>query len=90
MDSGATFSIGFRTRDEKKDKGGEWIEFPEAMKHNYKTAAERLSEAHQPKEHRRNPNHYENSTRNIKVLSNGNIIKIHIRLVRMFNGKTVL
>ena len=37
----------------------------------------------------RNPKHFENSTRNIK-LPNGSIRKIHIRLVRVFNNKKVI
>jgi hypothetical protein len=45
----------------------------------------------QPKENKnsKNPNHYENSTRNIKF-PNGELEKVHIRLIRKINGKTVL
>lgn len=90
MDRGETFSIGFRTFDHKKDTGGEWIYFDKACKHNYLTAEERLSELHKKDPLRRNPQHYKNSTRNIRVIANGNIVKVHIRLIRKFNGKTVM
>jgi hypothetical protein len=92
MDTGAFFSIGFRTYDKKKETGGEWIGLPECVKHDYLTATERLELKRKGKkqELRRDPKHFENSTRNIKVISNGKIIKLHIRLIRKFNNKTVL
>lgn len=37
----------------------------------------------------KNPNHYDNSTRNMKC-RNGEIVKVHIRLIKQFNGKTVM
>lgn len=92
MDTGAPFRIGFRTYDHRKKKGGEWIDLPDCVKHNYLTATQR-------KEAKRlgakqvllkDPRHYENSTRNIKITSSGLIVKVHIRLIRKFNGKTVL
>lgn len=90
MDRGEIFSIGFRTCDKKLDTGGEWIEIDQAAKYNHLTAAERLSEVHKKTPFLKNPQHYKNSTRNIRVFANGRIIKVHIRLIRVFNGKTVL
>jgi hypothetical protein len=92
MDSGAEFSIGFRTYDKRKEKGGEWIAFDCCVKHNYLTAEQRET-ANRAKQNRallKDPKHYENSTRNIRVINNGNIVKVHLRLIRRFNGKTVL
>ncbi|WP_421811748.1 hypothetical protein [Flagellimonas sp.] len=39
---------------------------------------------------RRNPAHFENKTRNIKVLPSGDIKKIHIRYIIEFNGQKVI
>jgi hypothetical protein len=92
MDTGAAFSIGVRTFDKKKETGGEWISLPECVKHNYLTAAERMEQKRAGTKQvlHKDPRHYENSTRNIKVVSSGKIIKLHIRLIRQFNNKTVL
>ncbi len=90
MDTGQTFSIGFRTYNKRLGTGGEYIYFKEACKFNHLTAAERISEIHKKTPLLKNPDHYNNSTRNIKVLANGNIVKIHLRLVRKFNERIVL
>ena len=91
MDAGKEFSIGFRTFNDKKQTGGEWIEFEQCVKHNHLTRQELKEKSNQPKERVfKNPKHYENSTRNIKLLSNGTLIKVHLRLIRKFNNKTVL
>jgi hypothetical protein len=93
MDAGKSFSIGIRTYDHKKGSGGQYIFIDKACKHNYHLPSEKLAES--KKEERRslvqrNPKHYENSTRNIKVLANGNLLKIHLRLIVDFNGSKVL
>lgn len=90
MDSGALFSIGFRTCNLKKDTGGEWQEYAQAKKYMAKTRHEQYAESHQPNKQRRNPKHYENSTRNLVILPSGEIIKVHLRLIRQFNSKTVI
>lgn len=38
---------------------------------------------------KKSPNHYRNKTRNL-VLRNGEVRKIHIRLITRFNGHTVI
>ena len=88
MDAGEAFSIGFRTCDKRKQTGGEWIEFPTAVKQNYQFGT--ASETPHEKTYKRNPNHYKNSTRNIRVMPDGNIVTVHIRLIRRFNSKTVM
>lgn len=91
MDAGKEFSIGFRTFNDKQQTGGEWIEFDSCVKHNHLTRQELKEKQQQPKERVfKNPRHYENATRNIKLLSNGTLIKVHLRLIRKFNNKTVL
>lgn len=92
MDTGRKFDITAITCDTKKDTGGEILEGSQVHKHNWVNPAEykRLQKL-QPTRNvlRKDPRHYENSTRNI-VFAGGEIRKIHIRLIRKFNGKTVL
>lgn len=93
IDSGRPIgSITFVTADFHKDTGGEWIEMNDVRKHNWidpeeykkqqrlKLTSNRL---------KKNPNHFLNSTRNL-VTAGGQIRKVHIRLIRKLNGKTVL
>lgn len=93
LDTPMSFSIAFVTADHHKKKGGEWIAVEQAWKHEPLTKKERarLKQA-QPDSGttvRKHPRHYENSTRNLRF-KNGNIRKVHIRLITMFNGKIVL
>jgi hypothetical protein len=92
MDAGKMFSIGFRTFNDKLQTGGEWIEFKECVKHNHLTRQELKEKANKPREKVfKDPKHYENATRNIKVIErDGELVKVHLRLIRKFNGKTVL
>lgn len=39
---------------------------------------------------RRNPNHYDNMTRNLVSTINGHYTKVHIYLITEFNGKKVI
>lgn len=89
LDSGAICSLAFRTYDFKKQRGGEYIAFDECHVHNHKTQAERKQERNDVR-FNRNPQHFANSTRNVVVMPSGEIRKLHIRLIRKFNGKTVL
>ena len=91
MDSGEPFSLMAITCDQHKKSGGEEVFFPEARKHNAVSPLERKQIAKaQPKTPLiTDPRHFENSTRNL-VLPNGQIRKVHIRLIRQFNGQTVL
>lgn len=91
IDSGQPFSLSFVTYDHKRKKGGEWINVKSAVKLMAPEKQQKAIDAAQPSFTMvsRNPNHFENSTRNIK-LQNGSIRKIHIRLVRLFNNKKVI
>ena len=101
MDAGTHFSIAFVTSDDERDTGGEWIEITDAYKGEFVTKAEqvRLNKAQPKQKVYRNPNHFENSTRNI-ILPNGENRKINIQLIRRFdkpgvknlhrNGKVVM
>ncbi len=90
LDAGETCTLGVRSCDLKKNDGGEFIVFENCRKHMHLTREEfknKIKQSHQKVY--KNPNHYENSTRNI-MLESGEIRKIHIRLIRRFNNQTVL
>jgi hypothetical protein len=91
IDTGSPCDLLVITCDAKQNKGGEELGLKKARKHNpVKAASQAAITAAQPKTSiRRNPNHFENSTRNM-ILPNGEIRKIHIRLIRQFNGKIVM
>ncbi|OLY92293.1 hypothetical protein SAMN05444008_11559 [Cnuella takakiae] len=93
MDSGSTFSIAFITANQRTKTGGELIEIAEGQKSGWQLPEDRKKQEklQAPSEGvRKAPNHYENSTRNIRIVANNDIRKVHIRLIRKFNGKTVL
>jgi len=94
LDAGKPMTdVVFITCDLKKRTGGERIVLKKCWKHLPLPAHEqtKLDRLHKqsPDKVKRNPNHYENSTRNLK-LPNGEIRKVHIRLLRQMNGKTIL
>lgn len=92
IDTGRPFSIGWRTCNKTKHTGGEYIFLENVVKHSHQTKAQRklqLAAGNAPLV-RRNPNHFENSTRNIRRLDNGDIITIHIRLICRFNNKQLM
>jgi len=73
------FSMTFVTADLKKNEGGQKITFDEAV----------FVGGPSSKESRKNANHYENYTRNIRHRNSDRIVKIHLLLVLKFNGMTV-
>lgn len=74
------FSITWVKCDEKQGTGGEKITLDQAVL---------VGNAHSKSE-KRNPNHFENYTRNIRAYEGDRIMKIHIPLVTRFNGKQVI
>jgi len=74
------FSISFVTCDQKKHQGGKLIHFDSAV---FVGGPSRKDKA-------RNPNHYENHTRNIRHLNSDRLVKIHSHLVLKFNGMEVV
>lgn len=90
MDSGEVFSIGFRTCDRTKKTGGEYIEIATAIKQQYQFNNRNQVQPASTPVYKKDPKHYENSTRNIRILPNGEIRKVHLRLIRRFNSKTVM
>lgn len=73
------FAITFVTCDQKKDEGGNKITLTDAL---LVGGAGSVSNV-------RNPNHFENYTRNIRAVNGDRLIKIHALLVTQFNGRRV-
>ena len=89
------FSISVRTLNRYSKTGGKLKKFPKAkmvMKEENPNANSDMALRIKPKKPtaRKNPNHQQNKTRNIKILPQGNIITIHIRYIIEFNGKKVI
>ena len=87
------FQVKFVTANRTTREGGEIIEVKDASKcpvttrNGQEIFPERKTGQMQEKI-TRNPNHWENSTRNIR-LPNGQKRKLHIRLIIEFNNKKV-
>ena len=81
------FSLKIRSFNLQNKTGGKLISYEEAvlLRPPAKKGAVRLADETPFK----NPNHWENRTRNIK-LKNGEIKKIHIIFIEEFNGKKVV
>jgi len=83
------FSIEFWTADRKLKTGGELLALEGCiLSKNQKYGKAREKETivnTNPKKQ----NHWENSTRNLVILSSGQIRKCHIRLIEKFNGQNV-
>ena len=90
FDRGDVFTIGFRTFDKRKNEGGEYVEIPQACKYGTGPGTTREGNTTSPRELVKDPQHYANSTRNLKCLEDGRIIKVHLRLIFFFNSKVVM
>ena len=75
-----TFSITWVTNNSKLGTGGDKITLENAV----------LVGSGNSKSEKKNPDHYQNFTRNIKALDSDRIIKIHVLLVTRFNGMGVI
>lgn len=74
------FSITFVTADRAKRTGGQKITWDEAVFVGGPSSRDKA----------RNPNHYYNSTRNIRHAKSDRITTIHTHLVLVFNGLKVV
>lgn len=90
MDSGQEFCIGVRTFNKQRDTGGEYILLDRAVKGRIQPGDKNGIALASGEKFRKDPRHWENSTRNIVNLLNGETMKIHLRLIMDFNGKRVL
>lgn len=83
------FDLLVLTADRKRDSGGDWKELKGCIlaKHNKKLPLHtRRVDGFGGS---RKPNHYQNATRNIQS-PDGSITKVHIRLIKKYNGQTIL
>jgi hypothetical protein len=87
------FSLTFITADRIRNTGGDIIFIPEAQKCVGKKNGQVLFptpvNVNSPNSITKDPHHRENETRNI-YLPNGQVRKVHVRLITKFNGKTVI
>jgi hypothetical protein len=97
MNTGERFALTFVTLDKKRKKGGDLVELTDARKHqagDYRkeevkeqnAAAVMLSGVEAPATTA--PHHDKHGTINIKC-ADGNIRKVHTRLIVKFNGEEV-
>lgn len=90
------FSIAVRTFQKYSKTGGAYKYYEKAKlvmveENNNKDSITSLRTVPRQKtSFKKNPNHYANKTRNIKVLPQGDIKKINIRFIVEFNGKKVI
>jgi hypothetical protein len=95
------FSVTFITLDRKRKTGGDVVTIDNGMlsgSNNEKSETQKpLSLTNEIQRmttevystETRNPNHFVNRTRNIRILGTSQIRKLHIRLIIEFNCKTV-
>ena len=93
MNTGERFTITFVSLDKKRKTGGELITLENARKHQAGNITESESKTSEPplpgETTGTNPNHTRNGTINIKC-ADGNIRKVHTRLIVKFNSKEVI
>lgn len=91
MNSNKPFSIVYVTWDKSKGAGGSVKEVQIAYKHYSSSKRSDSSSSVIINDAMKNPNHYSNSTMNIKIQGQQgiDIRKVHVQLIRRFNGAIV-
>lgn len=91
MNSGKPFSIVYVTWDKAKGAGGSVKEVQLAYKNYAAARSESKSVNVVEAIANKNPNHFSNSTVNINIPGQGgvDIRKVHVQLIRRFNGAIV-
>ena len=87
IDGGQRFDITVVKADVKRGTGGALATYTGCIKQRPKNG--KTAETKKQSTGTKSPNHYENSTRNIYLLREREIKKIHLRLIVRFNGKKV-
>ena len=86
----APFDIAFRTLNRNSKKGGRLLIYKQVKKYRPRKStpsrASLLASVHSVSNVKRNPNHKKNRTRLLE-LQNGELKKIHIRLIDSVNDK---
>lgn len=85
------FSLQFVTANRSKKTGGRIIDLEQAVLNPAQSnpGGQKAAENGQEKPQKR-PNHAQNNTLNIKILSSGKTRKVHKRLITYFNGEKVV
>ncbi len=90
--TGKQFSMVYVTYDHKKGAGGVVKDVALATKHYKKpTQGKAVTSTYVATDTSKNPNHFSNSTINIKIPAAGQALirKVHVQLIRRFNGAIV-
>lgn len=87
---GERFSINFVKADRRKGTGGEIVRMENCISNHARKRGKKRGDGMELVDLDRDPNHYQNSTRNIYSLKDKKIFKVHIRLITRFNGAFVL
>jgi hypothetical protein len=74
------FSLTWVSCNQQKNTGGEKISLTKAV----------LEGSGKSKSAKRNPNHHENYTRNIRAFDGDRIMKVHVLLITRFNDDKII
>lgn len=87
------FDLTFRSLQRNSKTGGKLYTYEQVKKYRKKkyehSETAMLNAVQSGERPQKNPNHFANRTRNLE-LQNGEIKKIHIRLIISINGKTII
>lgn len=88
------FALKWWTADVRQQTGGQLKTIPRAevvQRQPKRTHARSLANASPATKHpRKNPNHFQHDTINIRNTDNGDIKTVHIRLIESFNDQNVI
>lgn len=91
--SGQPFSLTWVTANRKRDTGGKMMNLIDAIRADI---ADDGKERHKSEAiemipvSKKNPNHFQNDTINIRKRGAERITKVHVNLITVFNGKPVI
>jgi hypothetical protein len=85
----ARFDVGFYTANRAKNTGGQYLEIQGACLTKHVKGLPMHMRRVDGFSGSKSSRHYENATRNLSA-PDGTITKIHIRLLKKFNGMTVI
>lgn len=90
MDSGERFSIRIVQADVKRGRGGKLVDYVNCFKEGTGKKSTPAPAIASTPGSAKFPNHFDNSTRNIRIMGTRDIRKVHLRLITRFNGKRVI
>jgi hypothetical protein len=90
MDAGLPFNLIYVSADRRRGTGGQLIDCKGFMKNTKDQPEEKQPKGRIHAAVKKNPNHFLHKTRNIRNPQNGVTRKLHIKLIKVFNGKEVI